>query len=595
MMKQTLLLLSLALVAAAQVPRPGSGTPGAADGLGTATQNDIAARGFCVDAGTTNAYACSLSPAISGYVQGAYYSFQASSSNTSPTPTVNFNGLGAVQIVQRSDATLAAGTIKAAAIVTVRYDGEAMQMISASALAPTEIYQGFDAGGDDAYVVAPSNFPTVYTNGMTMYLCTSTANTGAATLDAGPGPKAIKLANGTSDPADNDIFGANECRWLQYRTAANGGVGAWIIQLVSAAGGSITVNAPPEGAEFVKAATAATHNQRGLLPDPGLQCAQGTDDVTCGPDLSVLLPHIEGAGAPTSTACAAIGTRYTNTSSDRAYRCIATGTPGTWQLEPDAPIAPEDLPNPGVGSKGGVESLTCSGTDKISAIGTDGVPVCSEDGGGGGGGGDPLTTMDMFEDFCGGSNTNVTIGSWQWALSNGQGSFLTESNRPCVFQRSTGSSSGTQAQMYAPNDADGWFYITDSWTIDWSVRLNTNDANTTVRVGLSCGSLLIQPAAGAYFEKLDGDTNWFRVSRASSTETRQDTGTATGTGWIKFTIRYTGSAVGFAINGGSESTISTNNPSGTGCVPWTSMINSTAAAKTIDIDYVRVRMTLSGR
>lgn len=41
--------------------------------------------------------------------------------------------------------------------------------------------------------------------------------------------------------------------------------------------------------------------------------------------------------------------------------------------------------NPGVGARGGVESKACTGTDKISAIGTDGVPVCSADQTGGGG------------------------------------------------------------------------------------------------------------------------------------------------------------------------------------------------------------------
>lgn len=40
-------------------------------------------------------------------------------------------------------------------------------------------------------------------------------------------------------------------------------------------------------------------------------------------------------------------------------------------------ITSADLPFPGTGSRGGVESKTCSGSDKLSAIGTDGVPVCA--------------------------------------------------------------------------------------------------------------------------------------------------------------------------------------------------------------------------
>jgi len=40
------------------------------------------------------------------------------------------------------------------------------------------------------------------------------------------------------------------------------------------------------------------------------------------------------------------------------------------------------LPLPSASTLGGVKSLTCTGTDKLSAIGTDGLPVCSADQGG---------------------------------------------------------------------------------------------------------------------------------------------------------------------------------------------------------------------
>ena len=42
-------------------------------------------------------------------------------------------------------------------------------------------------------------------------------------------------------------------------------------------------------------------------------------------------------------------------------------------------LAAAQLPNPSAGALGGVRSITCSGTDKLSAIGTDGIPVCSTD------------------------------------------------------------------------------------------------------------------------------------------------------------------------------------------------------------------------
>jgi hypothetical protein len=66
-----------------------------------------------------------------------------------------------------------------------------------------------------------------------------------------------------------------------------------------------------------------------------------------------------------------------NTTTTRKFlrtASIGGGIPGTpaWDT-----LAAGDLPNPGIGSKGGVEAKTCSGNDKVSAIGIDGVPVCS--------------------------------------------------------------------------------------------------------------------------------------------------------------------------------------------------------------------------
>ncbi|MBI4464209.1 MAG: hypothetical protein HY647_05845, partial [Acidobacteria bacterium] len=46
-------------------------------------------------------------------------------------------------------------------------------------------------------------------------------------------------------------------------------------------------------------------------------------------------------------------------------------------------LAASQIPLPSATTLGGVKSLTCTGTDKLSALGTDGVPVCSADQSGG--------------------------------------------------------------------------------------------------------------------------------------------------------------------------------------------------------------------
>ncbi len=84
---------------------------------------------FCADSGSTDAYACSLSPAITAYVTGAIYHFRANTANTGDA-SVNFNGLGARTIRKNRDQTLGDNDIKSGQLVAVMYDGAEMQMLS---------------------------------------------------------------------------------------------------------------------------------------------------------------------------------------------------------------------------------------------------------------------------------------------------------------------------------------------------------------------------------------------------------------------------------------------------------------------------------
>ncbi|MBZ5566668.1 MAG: discoidin domain-containing protein [Acidobacteriia bacterium] len=74
-------------------------------------------------------------------------------------------------------------------------------------------------------------------------------------------------------------------------------------------------------------------------------------------------------------------------------------------------VAASQLPTPTASALGGVKSLTCTGTDKVSAIGTDGVPVCSADQIGGAGGGiTALNTLSAAtQTFAKVDDTNVTL------------------------------------------------------------------------------------------------------------------------------------------------------------------------------------------
>lgn len=89
--------------------------------------------GYAADAGSTDAYAVTLSPAPAAYAAGMLVHFKANTANTG-NATLNVNSLGAKNILKNHDQTLADGDIEAGQFVTVIYDGTQWQMQSPVAL-----------------------------------------------------------------------------------------------------------------------------------------------------------------------------------------------------------------------------------------------------------------------------------------------------------------------------------------------------------------------------------------------------------------------------------------------------------------------------
>jgi hypothetical protein len=87
---------------------------------------------YAADAGNTDAYAISLSPALQAYETGLMINFKANTANTDAC-TLNVNGLGAKTIKKLHDQDLVTGDIEAGQIVTVIYDGTYFQMQSQKA------------------------------------------------------------------------------------------------------------------------------------------------------------------------------------------------------------------------------------------------------------------------------------------------------------------------------------------------------------------------------------------------------------------------------------------------------------------------------
>lgn len=129
---------------------------------------------YCEDAGSTDAYACALSPAITAYATGAQYTFKAATANTGGA-TLALCGLTATAIVKYVGGTaqaLADNDIRAGAVVTVVYDGTNFQLVSA-------LGNGGSGGGDTTSVA-------------------NSGSSGAAVLKTGTNVTARKLKEGTN-------------------------------------------------------------------------------------------------------------------------------------------------------------------------------------------------------------------------------------------------------------------------------------------------------------------------------------------------------------------------------------------------------------
>lgn len=199
-------------------------------------------------------------------------------------------------------------------------------------------------------------------------------------------------------------------------------------------------------------------------------------------------------------------------------------------------------------------------------------------------------TVEIQEDFLDTVSVSGTIGSSRFTTINGTSSSQTgEANRPGIMRRDTSAVPGTHTTTFLGSGA-GSFLSSTNHQIIWAVRLNTNDANTTVRIGSGESPTANPPNDGIYFEKLDADTNWFCITRSGGAQTRTDSTVPVNTSFT--TLAYTRNSTGaqFRINDALVCSQSANVPTGV-VRSLVNIVNSAAASKTIDLDYFQLRLT----
>lgn len=100
---------------------------------------------YADDTGSTNAFAVTLNPAPTAYVEGMVINFKAGSTNTG-SATLNVNSLGAKSIKKSGTASLSSGDIVSGMEVSVIYDGTNFQILSQTAVSLSTVQVAGVAG-----------------------------------------------------------------------------------------------------------------------------------------------------------------------------------------------------------------------------------------------------------------------------------------------------------------------------------------------------------------------------------------------------------------------------------------------------------------
>ena len=199
---------------------------------------------------------------------------------------------------------------------------------------------------------------------------------------------------------------------------------------------------------------------------------------------------------------------------------------------------------------------------------------------------DYRTMMAVWDDFQQGLVSSGSLGKLGWVTAGTLSGLSSELNRPGLVQLTTTAVSGTVCRL-SPHNSNS-IVPEQRQDVTWIARVNTVDANTTVRFGEANSVAGNPPNNGAYFEKLDADTTWACVSRAGAVQTRVVTAVPVTTAFVTLKISRVTDGYNYYINGQLVATITTNLPVAAvalGVAPYGFIINSAAANKTVDIDY----------
>lgn len=325
---------------------------------------------YAADAGGTDAYAITVTPAITAYATGQEFTFKAGTANTGPC-TLNVNGVGAVTIKKNVSQDLATGDILADQIIKVVYTASATFQLVSHFENNSAIK--FGGTGEDGALSVPSGTTTINLGGVNVFVKNYTS---------------INIASGATLNFSNPH--------------ANG----TIIILKSI--GDVVI--------------------AGTINASGMGGAQGTNGFGLfGSE------NMSGGSGSTSTAAGGVAITtfrqfYTKTA-DKLYQRIIGLHTGAGGGGGQAGDAPDNAPGGAGGRGGGAVYIECRGSLNFSGtINTSGLSgnngtngVTNSGGGGGGGGGSAGAIVVLYNALTANTGTLTSTGGNGGSGGDGNG------------------------------------------------------------------------------------------------------------------------------------------------------------------------------
>lgn len=179
---------------------------------------------YCGTAGgTANALTATCSPDFNTYSNGFEVTVRASATNTTTTPTLSVDGVGAKTILHLDGTALLAGDIVSGTQYTFRYYSSSDNFLLVAGIAENAYY-GQTTGSANAYVLTPATALGALKNGTRVIFEANFSNTGAATLNvSGLGAIDLNRADDTALSANDIISGTT------YSAVYESSTNAWLV------------------------------------------------------------------------------------------------------------------------------------------------------------------------------------------------------------------------------------------------------------------------------------------------------------------------------------------------------------------------------